>query len=207
VNPTDQEARSDYFESLTYSSAVVGLNTSAFLEAAIVGRPVYTIVLPEHVENQEGTLHFEYLRSVGGGLLHESRSWDRHLSDLSDAVGRPEGALDERSQRFVEAFIRPHGRDVDATDRFVAAVTQVASRKGGAPLTPPVWAPVARAVLNGLHGLTDRRSVMDWWLSPREHTKVMAIRRKRAAKDRARELARLAQVEASRAGETPSPKA
>ena len=51
----------------------------------------------------------------------------------------------------------------------------------------------------------ERQFVMDWWLSPREHSKVVAIRRKRAAKDRARELARLTQTEVSRAGE-PSPK-
>ena len=45
-----------------YSAAVVGLNTSAFIEAAVVGKPVLTITLPEiSTFNQEGTLHFRYL--------------------------------------------------------------------------------------------------------------------------------------------------
>ena len=39
-NPVSPEAQADYFDSLYHSHAVVGLVTSAFLEAAIVGRPV-----------------------------------------------------------------------------------------------------------------------------------------------------------------------
>ena len=46
----------------TYSAGVVGINTSAFLEAAAVGKPVHTVLLPEvSRDNQEGTLHFRYL--------------------------------------------------------------------------------------------------------------------------------------------------
>ncbi len=200
TNPTDDAARADYFESLAYAAAVAGLNTSAFLEAAIVGRPVHTVLLPEHFDNQEGTLHFEYLMNVGGGLLHVARSWDKHLDDLRHALTRPEGAPDERSQRFVEAFIRPYGRAVNATDRFVEAVEHVAAEPAGAPLTAPFWAPMGRAALGGLRELMKRQCFMDWWRSPREYEKKVAIRRKRAAKDRARELAQLAQVRESRAG-------
>ena len=39
-NPIDEESRADYFDSLHYSAAVVGLNTSAFIEAGIIGSPV-----------------------------------------------------------------------------------------------------------------------------------------------------------------------
>jgi len=39
-NPIDARSRADYFDSLYYSAAVVGINTSAFIEAAILGRPV-----------------------------------------------------------------------------------------------------------------------------------------------------------------------
>jgi hypothetical protein len=60
-NPIDEVARADYFDSIFHSAAVVGLNTSAFIEAGIVGRPVLTIVVPEFVENQHGTVHFDYL--------------------------------------------------------------------------------------------------------------------------------------------------
>ena len=201
ANPTDAEARSDYFESLSYAAAVAGLNTSAFLEAAIVGRPVYTVLLPENFDNQEGTLHFGYLMDVGGGLLNAARSWDQHLDDLSQALTRPEGLPDERSQRFVDAFIRPYGRDVRATDRFVEAVEQVAARPVGPRLKLPIWAPLGRVVLSGLRLLMKRRMFMDWWLSPSKYTKQVAIRRKRAAKDRARDLVQFAGAQATRSGQ------
>ena len=42
--PLAGEARQNYFDSIHHSAAVVGINTSAQIEAAIVGRPVYTIL-------------------------------------------------------------------------------------------------------------------------------------------------------------------
>ena len=125
-NPVDRDAKDGYFNSLHHSSAVVGLNTSAFLEAAIVGRPVLTPLLPEHTENQEGTIHFHYLLTVGGGLLHTSRALGEHYAQLNAvlAAGDRESA---RSRRFVEAFIRPHGLDVAATPVFVREVEKLAT--------------------------------------------------------------------------------
>ena len=78
-NPLDEESRADYFDSMFHSAAVVGLNTSALVEAAIVDRPVFTILPPEFSENQEGTFHFHYLLTIGGGFLHHTRSIDDHV--------------------------------------------------------------------------------------------------------------------------------
>ena len=120
-NPVDADARTDYFDSLYHSEAVAGLNTSAFLEGAIVGRPVFTTLLPEHHENQEGTIHFHYLLTVGGGLLHAARTLDAHLEELNESLRR--GERDSaRSRHFVETFVRPRGFDVPATPVFVEAV-------------------------------------------------------------------------------------
>lgn len=118
--PIDDDAKTDYFESLYYSAAVVGLNTSAFLEAAIVGRPVHTIILPEFSENQEGTLHFPYLLSVGGGLLRVARDFHEHRVQLASALREP--VRPDGNAGFVSAFIRPAGLDQPATDLFTAAV-------------------------------------------------------------------------------------
>ena len=82
-NPVDPDAKADYFDSLHHSAAVVGLNTSAFLEGAIAGKPVFTTLLPEHYENQEGTIHFHYLLNVGGGLLHTAKTLDEQCRQLN----------------------------------------------------------------------------------------------------------------------------
>src|SRR4029078_7274683 len=82
-NPIDDGSRADYFDSLYYSAAVVGLNTSALVEAAIVDRPVFTILAPEFHENQEGTFHFHHLMTVGDGFLHAARTLDEHTAQLA----------------------------------------------------------------------------------------------------------------------------
>jgi hypothetical protein len=136
ANPVDVEARADYFDSLYHSAAVVGLNTSAFIEGAIVGRQVYTVLLPEYVDNQEGTIHFHYLLDVAGGLLHASRSLEAHAAQLEAVLRDPEG-VDDRSRAFVEAFVRPQGLASASTPRFAAAVADLA-RLRPAPWAPPV---------------------------------------------------------------------
>ena len=123
-NPVTEQARADYFDSLAHSAAVVGLNTSAFLEAAIAGRPVLAILPDEFRDNQEGTLHFAYLSTVGGGLLQTSRTLDGHCAQLSQvlaAPGEPPG-----HDAFVRAFLRPHGLDVPATPVFADAIQAMA---------------------------------------------------------------------------------
>ena len=120
-NPVDEESRADYFDSLFHSAAVVGLNTSAFIEAGIVGREVLTILAPPFHDNQDGTAHFRYLREIGGGLLRVARDREGHLAQLASALRKP--AAEEHPHRvFIEAFVRPRGIDHAATPDFVAAV-------------------------------------------------------------------------------------
>jgi hypothetical protein len=152
ANPVDREARSDYYDSMYHSVAVVGVNTSALIESGIVGRPVYTVLADEFSGQQEGTLHFQHLKNVNGGLLTVAASLEEHCVQLSDGVRRESGA-DPRSRAFIEAFVRPHGLAEPAADRFVAAVELEATRPPaprhtrplGAGLLLPILAPMAVA--------------------------------------------------------------
>jgi hypothetical protein len=134
--PSGEDARNDYFDSLYFSAAVVGLNTSAFLEAAIVGRPVHVILPAEFHDNQEGTIHFDYLRTAGGGLVHESRNFPDHHRQLLDSL---EGRIDGRRPAFLQAFIRPHGLALAASDVFADSVESL----GDAPLPAPLRVPLS----------------------------------------------------------------
>jgi hypothetical protein len=128
--PTDVETKSDYFDSIHHSAAVVGLGTSAMLEAGLIGRPVLTILAPEYQRLQMDRPHFRYLREVGGGLMHTADGLDEHVQLLRRALG-PDGADWARSAgTFVHEFLRPHGLDVEATPIFVDEVEQLASRAG-----------------------------------------------------------------------------
>ena len=171
-NPVDVEARTDYFDSLHHNAAVVGLNTSAFLEAAIAGRPVFATLLPEHQENQEGTIHFHYLLSVGGGLLHTARTLDAHVAQLNGTLQAAERES-PRSRRFVEAFIRPHGLDVAATPRFADEVERLMGTQS-APAIETVAVRVLRGALAPVAALAALRAAEPLMLS--EHEREITAR-------------------------------
>jgi len=145
--PTDEEGRADYFDSLFHSGAVVGLNTSALVEAAIVDRPVFTVLLPEYHENQEGTYHFHHLMTVGEGCLTVSRSLDEHVAQLA-AWAR--GVPTRSTRPFVERFIRPRGIATPATAAFVAAVETMGARPAPPPRRAPAWVYLLRPVVYAL---------------------------------------------------------
>jgi hypothetical protein len=140
ANPVDAGTRADYFDSLYYSAAVAGLNTSAFIEAAIVGRQVYAVLPAQYHDNQEGTIHFHYLLNIGGGLLHASRTLDEHAAQLARQLTRPDEVPD-RSRAFVDQFVRPNGHAEPSTPRFADAVAELAALRP-APLrvVSPRWA-------------------------------------------------------------------
>lgn len=109
------------FDCLFHSAGVVGLNTSAELEAAIVGRPVFTILDPT-ADGQQGTLHFHYLIDSHGGFVREARDLDEHVAQLGRAVA---GEVDAAAiARFAESFLRPAGLATPVAPRLVAAIEQ-----------------------------------------------------------------------------------
>ncbi len=111
------------FDCLYHSDAAVGLNTSAEIEAALVGCPVYTIRTEQFAAGQEGTQHFRYLLSEEGGFVEAAESLEDHLAQLSQAVA---GRFDrERIEAFRGAFIRPHGYERPVTPRVVAAIEEM----------------------------------------------------------------------------------
>lgn len=127
TNIVDSDNRQDYFHSLAYSAAVVGINTSAFLEAAVIGRPVLTIREKTFEATQDGTLHFQYLLPENGGPLMVATSLTSHVAQLADVVANPTDAK-QRSEAFVRQFVRPHGRDRDATPLVINAIEREAAQ-------------------------------------------------------------------------------
>ena len=119
--PAEETARTSFFDSLFHSAAVVGINTSAMIEAAILRKPVLSVVTPEFAGTQEGTLHFHYLLPENGGFLLTASALDDHVAQLSTALQRPEQAAAD-ADRFVARFLRPYGREVAGTARLAEAL-------------------------------------------------------------------------------------
>jgi hypothetical protein len=132
------------YDSLHHAAAVVGLNTSAMIEAGIVGRPVLTIVAEEFSGGQEQTLHFHYLRAANGGLLHEARGFGEHVQQLGAALAGTDAG--EQARRFVERFVRPRGLAQPVTPVMVDEIEQ-AARIAKRRVRPAVWQYPVRAAL------------------------------------------------------------
>jgi len=122
--PIAAQDQADFFDSLAHSAVVVGINTTAMIEAAIAGKSVLTVLAPEFA--QETTLHFHYLLEENGGFLHVASSLEEHAAQLGRVLD--EDAADaERRLRFVESFVRPHGLDRAAAPVFADAVEELAA--------------------------------------------------------------------------------
>jgi hypothetical protein len=123
IRPVTEAARAEFFDTLSHSAAVVGLNTTAMIEAAILGKSVMSVLTTEF--NQGSTLHFHYLLAENGGFLHVAKSLEEHVEQLrqvldEDAVGA------ERRRRFVQSFVRPAGLDRPAAPIAAAAIEELA---------------------------------------------------------------------------------
>jgi hypothetical protein len=152
ANPVDERSKNDYFDSLYHAAAAIGINTSAQIEAGIVGRAVFSIRVPEYTGTQEGTLHFHHLLREGGGLLNMADTLDEHTSQLARVL---KGDVDlGRLQAFVRSFVRPTGLDVAATPRLADGIEALARLPKPAPRSLPVWLYPVRLALYPLAATT-----------------------------------------------------
>lgn len=126
ANPIGLDARSEYYDSMYHSHAVVGVNTSALIESGIIGRLVYSFRVPELSGTQEGTLHFRHLAREG--LLQLAETLDEHVAQLERSF-QSTAADQQRVRAFTQLFVRPYGFDEAATPRVVRAIEDEAGRR------------------------------------------------------------------------------
>jgi hypothetical protein len=117
-----------FWYSLLASSAVVGINTSAMIEAAVVRRPVFSVRDPAFMHSQQQTLHFAYLSSGAGGFTVVADDLRAHVRQLEQLFAAGEPDL-RQSDAFVARFVRPLGMTTDANTHLCDAFERVASAR------------------------------------------------------------------------------
>ncbi len=122
------------FESLVHSTAVVGLNTTAELEAGIVGRPVFTVTADGGAGPQP-TVHFHYLTRAHGGFVSVASTLDEHGQQLAAALAA--GVDPAPIRAFIQSFLRPHGLDRPVAPLLADALEQHAGTGTVAPRATP----------------------------------------------------------------------
>jgi hypothetical protein len=147
--PPKVQADPALYDSLYHCAAVAGLNTSAMIEAGILGKAVHTIETAEFAGGQEQTLHFHYLLARNGGLVEVARDLPEHCRQLGEAIANPAAGA-ERSRRFIASFVRPRGLDLPVAPIMVEEIERVAEMRKR-PHRPRPWnIPAARLLLAAL---------------------------------------------------------
>jgi FkbM family methyltransferase len=128
--PVVETNKADFFDSLFHAALVVGINTSALIEAAICGKRSFTVADARYSSTQEGTLHFHYL--ISGGILQKASNFEEHFEQLTRELQfKNDGS---RLRKFLEVFVRPRGLDKPATPIIAEEVSSLPNIK---PHLPP----------------------------------------------------------------------
>jgi len=173
---------------------VVGITTTAFLDAAVVGRPVMSFYDDELVPEHEASLHFQYLVDLERGLLTMAKSLAEHEQQLIAVLEGPPADVLKRQQHFVHHFIRPRGMDISAT----SIVSDALERLPAAPRLATPTAPSAFGclVLRGLQRLEHhprwRYLILDERERDREARQLQHTQQREIALARKREAKQLA---------------
>jgi hypothetical protein len=149
AQPDAGDARADFFDSIARSAAVVGINTSALIEAAILGKSVLAPRAEEFAGTQQGTLHWRYLLFENGGFLHVGDTLDEHVDQLAHILENGDEHA-ERTRRFVAEFVRPRGLDRPAASVLADEIETLADlrpsrarRSAGEAALKTAFVPVA----------------------------------------------------------------
>jgi hypothetical protein len=109
------------YDCLVQSAVVVGLNTSAEIEAGLLGCPVLSVMAGEEADGQTQTLHYRYLLRDDGGWVQMAQDLDEHVEQLGAALVLTD---EERSAIRVRAgkFVRPRSFRKPVTPILVEAI-------------------------------------------------------------------------------------
>jgi hypothetical protein len=132
ADPVDDASRADYFDSMALADAVVGVNTSALIEAPVLDRPALAFPPPRFSATQQDLPHFRELDPLGEAIA-VAGSMDEHLRQLGRALADPDAGAQARL-RFVARFVHAGAADPAPTERLLAFVDDLLA---GAPANGP----------------------------------------------------------------------
>lgn len=123
--PDNPKSIGIYCHSIHYSEAMVGLNTSAFLEASVLDRACMALPTVGEFYEQERFGHFKHL--ANGNFIHRPDSLLEAAELLGELIVRKEDPLREARCAFVKHFLRPHSLALDASTVMLDAIVEAAS--------------------------------------------------------------------------------
>jgi hypothetical protein len=120
--PSTEESLQLSYDSMYFSQAIIGVNTSAMIEAMIVGKPVIAMMLDVYAKTQTEAQHFRQL--LGEHALELVHS-DEELRKVAACLMDGEDKTKPMREQFIQKYIRPYGLSTSAGERAAEALEMV----------------------------------------------------------------------------------
>lgn len=117
--PDTEEKRNLFHNSIFHSMAVIGVNTTAFLEASALDKPCITIKTKSSIETQQ-LPHFRHLAVAD--FLENALSVEDVIRIVTDLKSGGDAHCEQRHE-FVRNFLRPKG--ISAVDTYVDMIEEL----------------------------------------------------------------------------------
>jgi hypothetical protein len=111
VLPWSDIAQREMLDLVHHSEAFIGVNTSAMLDAVIVGKPGFSIFSDEYRETHDDAPHFRDMKKAN--VLYLEADCDSAIRRIAAVLAGDDPRAVDR-ERFVQDFIRPRGFEQDA---------------------------------------------------------------------------------------------
>ncbi|MDO8753627.1 MAG: hypothetical protein Q7J80_07010, partial [Anaerolineales bacterium] len=118
--PDIDETRQTYFDTLYHSAVVVGINTTGFLDAAIVDKPCVTL-MDDQMRDGQGA-HFNYL--INADFIEVAKERSETFKIIDRIISGMDAKMENR-RKFVHQFMRPQGMDIPASVVMTKAILAV----------------------------------------------------------------------------------
>jgi hypothetical protein len=117
----------NFFHSIFYSQVVVGVNTTAMIEAAVVDKPCVTILTERYQATQTGRGHFHHL--LKADFLEVAHGFGESTEVIERILAGGDIKAGNRC-KFVHEFVRPRGLDRSVASLFVRLAVQAGRHEG-----------------------------------------------------------------------------
>jgi hypothetical protein len=121
--PTTSQSWQTYYNSIFHAHAMIGINTTGFLDAACLNKPCITILDDRNRDRQLSLGHFHHL--LRAGFLQVANSAAESTDMLAAILHGSDPKSTDRA-RFVKEFIRPLGPRLGASEATAYALQQLA---------------------------------------------------------------------------------
>lgn len=123
--PNREKSIDLYFNSLYHAFAVVGVNTSGFIDAAILDKPIVAILTEKYNLRQVETEHFKQFVKEKVLDLVDVAGFNGSISRILSGIDKHK----KERRKFVGNFIRPLGFKVNAGEAAAIAIEKMVSGK------------------------------------------------------------------------------